>query len=85
MAKTIATERAELQREPAVAAEAACLSELEAINDRETRDMKVTTLEAVGPRFEALAARAPDSPAGKLAAHDADRIRQLWNTVPGGK
>ena len=47
--------------------------------------MKVTTLEAVGPRYEALARRAPDSAAGRLAAHDAGRIRKLWETVPPAK
>jgi len=81
-AKGVGAKIAELQREPAVAAEAAQLAELEAINLRETQDMKVTTLETVGPRYEALAAKAPESPAGKLAAHDAERIRQLWKTVP---
>lgn len=85
MSRPIAAHIAELQRQPSVATEAALLAELEAINDRETQDMKVTTLEAVGPRYEALAARSPNSPTGKLAAHDAARIKQLWKTVPPGK
>ncbi len=76
---------AELARVPVVAEEAALEGELRALNDREIQDMKVTTLEAVGPRYEALARRAPDSAAGRLAAHDAGRIRKLWETVPPAK
>jgi predicted esterase len=79
--KRVAAKIEETQRDPAVAAEAALAAELEAINTRETQDMKVTTLEAVGPRYEALAAKAPGSPAGRLAAHDAERIKTLWKTV----
>ena len=75
----------ELVKNPAVAAEAALDAELSAISQREIQDMRVTTLEAVGPRYEALAAQAPDSPTGRLAAHDAARIKRLWETVPGGK
>jgi predicted esterase len=76
---------AELERQPAVAAEAELDRELSAIHQREIQDMKVTTLEAVGPRYEALAQKAPNTPAGKLAARDAARIQKLWETVPGGK
>ena len=81
--RLVAEEIAALERERAVAAEKALEAELDAITERETRDMKTTTLEAVGPRYEALAARAPGSRAGRLAVHDAERIRQLWKTVPG--
>jgi predicted esterase len=80
--KRVVTRLGELERQPAIAAEAALDRELTAIHQREIQDMKVTTLEAVGPRYEALAARAPDSPAGKLAKHDAGRIKKLWETVP---
>ncbi len=79
----VTTAIAELQKNPAIVAEMALLAELDAITVHETQDMKVTTLEAVGPRYEALAARAPNTVAGKLAARDAERIKQLWKTVPG--
>lgn len=74
-----------LMRNPAVASESALDAELSAIHQREIQDMRVSTLEAVGPRYEALAAKAPNTPTGRLAAHDAARIKRLWETVPGGK
>jgi hypothetical protein len=73
---------ASLATQRAVAEEIALDRELSAIHQRETQDMKVTTLEAVGPRYEALAKRAPGTRSGKLAAHDAARIKKLWETVP---
>jgi predicted esterase len=76
---------AALERLPSVAAESALNRDLDEVHRREIRDMNVTTLETVGPRYEALARRAPESPAGKLAAHDAARIKKLWETVPDMK
>jgi dienelactone hydrolase len=76
---------AELLRLPAVAAEAALERELFAIHEREIQDASVKTLGVVGPRYEELARRAPNSPTGKLARHHADLIKSLWATVPDGK
>jgi hypothetical protein len=73
---------AKLAADPAVAAEIALDRELSSIHQREIHDMRVTTLETVGPRYEALAKRAPDTRSGRLAAHDAARIKKLWETVP---
>lgn len=80
--RRVETKLSELLSQPAVAAEAALDRELTAIHLREIQDLRTTTLEAVAPKYQALAARAPDSPTGKLARHDAERIRQLWKTVP---
>lgn len=72
---------ATLLKQPAVATEAALDRELSAIHLREIRDMRVTTLEAVGPKYEELAKRAAGTRTGRLAEHDAGRIKKLWSTV----
>jgi hypothetical protein len=81
----VEVKQAELLRRPVVAAEAALDRQLAAILDREIQDVSVKTLEVVGPRYEELARRAPDSPTGRLAQHHAELIKSLWATVPGGK
>ncbi|GDX11833.1 hypothetical protein LBMAG57_36050 [Verrucomicrobiota bacterium] len=81
----VEVKQAELLRRPVVAAEAALDRQLAAILDREIQDVSVKTLEVVGPRYEELARRAPDSPTGRLAQHHAELIKSLWATVLGGK
>lgn len=85
LTKKIRERLSTLERQPAIAAEASLLRELDAIHQREIQDIQVTTLEAVGPRYETLAKKSPHSIAGKLAVEDAARIEKLWEGVPGGK